>query len=65
MARKYTNLILEMNDNCYFNKDELIRDLLCWMSEADVEEFWAKYIGCLYDENQEDEDEDEEDEDVG
>ena len=44
MARKYTNLILEMNDDGFFDKDQLIRDLLCWMSEDEVKEFYERYI---------------------
>ena len=53
MARKYTNLILEMNDDGLFNKDQLIRDLLCWMDESEVKEFYERYI-------EEDEEEEEE-----
>ena len=44
MARKYTNLILEMNDDGFFDKDQLIQDLLSWMSEADVKAFYERYI---------------------
>ena len=56
MARSYTNLILEMNDDGYFDKDQLIRDLLCWMDEADVKEFYERFI----EEDEEDEEEEEE-----
>ena len=40
MAREYTNKILEMNDDGYFDKDALILDLLNWMSENDVKKFY-------------------------
>lgn len=52
--RKYTNKIIEMVDEDMLDRDTLIRDLLMWMSESDVEEF--------YDRNLSDFDEDEEDE---
>ena len=53
MARSYTNLILEMNDEGCFDKNQLIRDLLCWMDESEVKEFYERYI-------EEDEEEEEE-----
>jgi hypothetical protein len=40
MAREYTNRILEMNEEGLFDKNILIRDLLNWMSEADVQKFF-------------------------
>lgn len=39
MAREYTNRMLEMVEEGYFDKDMLIRDLLSWMSEHEVREF--------------------------
>lgn len=42
--RKYTNKILELLEEGYFDKDVLIRDLLNWMSESDVQEFFEQRI---------------------
>lgn len=50
--RKYTNKIIEMVDEGMFDRDMLIRDLLNWMSESDVQEFYDSYY---------DQDEDEDD----
>ena len=44
MSRKYTNLILEKVEDGWFNNEQLIRDLLCWMSEQDVCEFYDRYV---------------------
>ena len=53
MARKTTNLILDMVAEGTLEKEQLIRDLLMWMSEADVEEF-AERRGILDDEEETD-----------
>jgi len=53
MAREITNMILEMVSEGALDKDQLIRDLLMWMSESDVEDF-ADNSGLL---DNEDEDE--------
>lgn len=50
MARKTTNMILEMVAEGTLEKEQLIRDLLMWMSEADVEDF-AAHSGILDDED--------------
>lgn len=42
--RKYTNKILEMVDESVLDRDTLIRDLLLWMSESDVEEFYNRNL---------------------
>ena len=42
MARNTTNRILEMVAEGTLDKDGLIRDLLMWMSEADVEDFASR-----------------------
>ena len=42
--RKYTNKIIELVDDGILDRDTLIRDLLCWMSESDVEEFYGSYL---------------------
>ena len=46
MTRRYTNLILEMVDEGLFgdmdkSAKQLIRDLLMWMPERDVEDFYC------------------------
>lgn len=46
MARNTTKMILEMVAEGTLDKDGLIRDLLMWMSEADVEDF-ASHSGIL------------------
>lgn len=43
--RKYTNKIIEMVDEGMFDRDMLIRDLLNYMSESDVENFYDQYYG--------------------
>ena len=45
--RKYTNLILEMNAEGRFDKDQLIMDLLSWMDERSVEGFYQEYVADL------------------
>ena len=44
MTRKYTNMILELVDEHVINKDMLIRDLLMWMSEDEVREFYERFM---------------------
>ncbi len=41
MVREYTNKIIEMVDEGLLDRDELIRDLLNWMSESDVKDFYV------------------------
>jgi hypothetical protein len=43
MVRKYTNKIIEMVDECLWDRDELIRDLLNYMSESDVKDFYNSF----------------------
>jgi hypothetical protein len=54
-VRKVTNQILEQVQQGLLDKDNLIRDLLGWMSEADVAEFAERndYVSC-HDEEEED-----------
>ena len=40
MTREYTNKILELIDEGMIDKDWLIPQLLVWMSEHDVKEFY-------------------------
>lgn len=51
-TREYTNKIIEMVDEGLIDRDILIRDLLNYMSESDVAEFYDSYF---------DQDEDEDD----
>ena len=44
MTRKYTNMILELVDEGVINRDMLIRDLLMWMSEDEVREFYERFM---------------------
>ena len=44
MSRKYTNKILEMLDDGLLNEEFLIQNLLMWMSEAEVAEFYDRTI---------------------
>ena len=56
-TRQFTNRILEMVDDGVLDKDFLIQNLLMWMSEYDVKEF---FDNTIYDvENDELENEDE------
>jgi hypothetical protein len=50
MARKYTNKILERLDEGLLHRDFLIQNLLMWMSEAQVKEFYESVISCDDDE---------------
>ena len=43
-GRKYTNKIIGMVDEGLLDRDTLIRDLLSWMSESDVEEFYDRNL---------------------
>lgn len=43
--REYTNKIIEMVDEGLIDRDILIRDLLNYMSESDVENFYDQYYG--------------------
>jgi hypothetical protein len=48
MVRKNTNMLLDMVAEGTLDKDQLIRDLLMWMSESEVEDF-AAHSGVLSD----------------
>ena len=45
-ARKYTNKILDRIDEGALHPDFLIQNLLMWMSEAQVKEFYEGVIDC-------------------
>lgn len=50
MTRKYTNKILEMYEQGQLSDYFLIQNLLSWMSEADVKEFFENTIVEVEDE---------------
>ena len=43
MVREYTKKIIEMVDEGLWDRDELIRDLLNYMSESDVKDFYNSF----------------------
>ena len=43
MVREFTSRMIDLNDEGYFDKDQLIRDLLNWMPEGDVKQFVRVY----------------------
>lgn len=43
MAREYTNRILELYEEGALDANDLVRDLLGWMSEDDAKEFYYSY----------------------
>ena len=45
VIRKFTNKILEMADEGLVDRDTLIRDLLMYLSESEVENFYDQYYG--------------------
>lgn len=49
--RKFTNKIIEMVDEGLIDRDMLVLDLLNWMSESDVAEFYDHYYGQDEDED--------------
>jgi hypothetical protein len=53
--REYTNKIAEMVDNHVLDKDRLIEDLLCWMSEHDVKEFYMANVAPEFPEDEDEE----------
>ena len=54
--RKYTNKIIGMVDEGLLDRDTLIRDLLLWMSESDVHEFYDRNLRADDDELNEEDD---------
>jgi len=53
MAREYTNTILEMVQEGRFDKDQLILEILNWMSESEVRQM-AETLGWTDEEVEED-----------
>ena len=60
VTRKFTNKIIELVDEGAVDRDALIRDLMLWMSESDVEEFYDQYLADAFDDEEDvlDEDDD-------
>jgi hypothetical protein len=46
ISRKYTNKILERLEEGALHPDFLIQNLLMWMSEHEVKEFYESVIDC-------------------
>ena len=64
-SRAYTCAVLELVDEELLDKDQLIQELLGWMSEYEVQEFCKKILRdednlCLIREEDEEDEEDEE-----
>lgn len=60
MTREYTKKLLDLIDEGVVDKDALILNLLNWMSEDFVKEFYEQYYSDSDDEDDEDEEEEEE-----
>lgn len=43
----YRNKIIELFDEGYVGKDEMIVNLVNWLSEQDAREFWEQYYDDL------------------
>lgn len=58
MAREYTNRILELYEEGALDANDLVRDLLGWMSEDDAKGFYYSYdLDEAYSPSDEDEEE--------
>ena len=53
MSREYTNKVLELVDEGLISPQLLVEALACWCSEADMKEFYERFLQ----ETEEDEDE--------
>jgi hypothetical protein len=56
MAREYTCRILEMMDEGALDPAKLAEDLLRWMSEADVRQYYEANLAELDEEEEEEDD---------
>ena len=54
MIREYTNKIADMVDEGLLNPNRLIEDLIMWMSEDDVKEFYMANLAPDFDTDEED-----------
>jgi hypothetical protein len=50
IMRKFTNAVIEAKDEGIIDRDELIRDLLDYLSESEVANFLSAYYCEFYDE---------------
>ncbi len=57
-TREYTNKILELVDEGAIDTKALAEQLLCWLSERDVEEFYRVNYADAFESEEEEEDED-------
>ena len=55
MIRQFTNAVIEAKDEGVLDRDELIRDLLNYMSDSEVADFLSAYYPEFYGELAEDE----------
>jgi len=58
MIRQFTNAVIEAKDEGVLDRDELIRDLLNYLSESEVSDFLSAYYPEFYGDLAEDEDDD-------
>ena len=49
---KYRGKILELFDEGLVGKDELVTNLVNWLSESDAKEFWDQYYDDYEDDDQ-------------
>ena len=57
-VREFTNAVIEAKDEGILDRDELIRDLLNYLSDAEVRNFLSQYYCEFFGELAEDKDED-------
>ena len=57
-TREYTNKIIELMDEGSIDPKPLAEQLLCWMSESDVEELWRVNFADFFDPEEEEEESD-------
>lgn len=53
-AREYTNLIIEKLDDEILDPGLVIIDLLNWLSESEVKEFFEQYLSGEYEDDEDD-----------
>ncbi len=55
-TREYTNKILELIDEGVIDTKQLSEQLLCWLSEHDVQKFYEANYAEFFEDEEEDED---------
>ena len=53
MIRKYTNKIINLVDDGVLDADYQLRQLLVWMSEDEVKEFWDRNLADEFESEEE------------